>query len=392
MQEPDSFFTKSQKSKQDHTSLSKFNLNIDPDHSSYSNADTKNKDKDYSEETKILYLSTADPRILEYDCSAAQAMEILGIKRSRLHQITGSKLACARIKIGRYLRPMYKKSDLTDYLHSLRSPLSKAKSQKIFDDSLNSLKNFIHEIKNLKDEKYFNNKAINKNYLSQDLHNTLQNLTTLIKKCLNNLEKKSLHAHHHRISQISKIISVQSGIYYDLQKILYSIETKLEFIANNKSLKTYHLQDLKNQKITIETSQNSILNELTNQKNCIIYLNNVCQNILMNLEYFIKSYQSSSHNHHFQTKKSTIFAASNTSNNFSYDQSYQKTHKSTKSYVKSKYLFFDYFEKSSNKTTNHHNFYEKNYNINHKNPDTNNFIKYQYKSDTHEKSNKLLKF
>ncbi|MCY4381145.1 MAG: hypothetical protein OXC40_06225 [Proteobacteria bacterium] len=74
-----------------------------------------------SRQKNYLYLDSEDPKALEYSCNADEAMAYLGIKRSRLTQISGQELPCARIKLDRYLRPMYRWSDLKEYQEFHRS-------------------------------------------------------------------------------------------------------------------------------------------------------------------------------------------------------------------------------------------------------------------------------
>ena len=76
-----------------------------------------------------LYLDPATEEASEFDCNAEQAMEYLGIKRSRLTQISGNQLPCARIKVDRYIRPMYRWSDVQSYRERLQLSVSYSKSK-----------------------------------------------------------------------------------------------------------------------------------------------------------------------------------------------------------------------------------------------------------------------
>lgn len=76
-----------------------------------------------------LYLDPATDEASEFDCNAEQAMEYLGIKRSRLTQISGNQLPCARIKVDRYIRPMYRWSDVRSYRERLQLSVSYSKSK-----------------------------------------------------------------------------------------------------------------------------------------------------------------------------------------------------------------------------------------------------------------------
>ena len=71
----------------------------------------------------------------DFDLSADQAMEILGIKRSRLNQISGKDLRVGRAKIDRYVRPIYRSIDVNEYLQWSRSTATQKKSQEVIDEA-----------------------------------------------------------------------------------------------------------------------------------------------------------------------------------------------------------------------------------------------------------------
>ena len=75
----------------------------------------------------------------EFDLSADEAMQILGIKRSRLNQISGKDLRVGRAKIDRYIRPIYRSKDINDYLKWSRTTATQKKSQEVIDEATSKL-------------------------------------------------------------------------------------------------------------------------------------------------------------------------------------------------------------------------------------------------------------
>lgn len=63
----------------------------------------------------IVFLRGDEEIVEEFDLNADQAMEILGIKRSRLTQISGKELRVGKIRVDRYVRPVFRRQDVESY-------------------------------------------------------------------------------------------------------------------------------------------------------------------------------------------------------------------------------------------------------------------------------------
>ena len=75
----------------------------------------------------------------EFSLGADAVMEILGIKRSRLTQISGRELRVARRRDGRYIRPMYRPADVEDYKLNARAPMTHLKSSEVFNHTFDGV-------------------------------------------------------------------------------------------------------------------------------------------------------------------------------------------------------------------------------------------------------------
>ena len=83
----------------------------------------------------------------EFSLSAEKAMEILGIKRSRLNQISGKELRVAKIRVDGYVRPFYRPVDLQEYLAWSRAPVTHKRSSEVIDDVVSRLEAHAMELK-----------------------------------------------------------------------------------------------------------------------------------------------------------------------------------------------------------------------------------------------------
>lgn len=70
----------------------------------------------------VVWLRGDEDLCDEFSVGAEKAMEQLGIKRSRLTQIAGRELRVGRMRIGRYVRPVFRPEDLAAYLEATRPP------------------------------------------------------------------------------------------------------------------------------------------------------------------------------------------------------------------------------------------------------------------------------
>lgn len=75
----------------------------------------------------------------DFYIDAEGAMELLGIKRSRLTQISGRELRVGRIRRDRYLRPVYRELDLRDYQEWTRATATHQTSSKAIEQAIDSL-------------------------------------------------------------------------------------------------------------------------------------------------------------------------------------------------------------------------------------------------------------
>lgn len=76
----------------------------------------------------VLWLRGDEAICDEFTVDADTAMQMLGIKRSRLTQISGRELRVGKIRIDRYIRPVFRPADIENYLQWTRASASHQKS------------------------------------------------------------------------------------------------------------------------------------------------------------------------------------------------------------------------------------------------------------------------
>ncbi|SME96812.1 hypothetical protein [Pseudobacteriovorax antillogorgiicola] len=95
----------------------------------------------------VVYLQGDEKFIQDFAIDADKAMDYLGIKRSRLTQISGRELRVGRIRKDRYIRPVYRVKDLEDYKSWTRATATSQSSSKVMEKAIHSLSDQWNEFK-----------------------------------------------------------------------------------------------------------------------------------------------------------------------------------------------------------------------------------------------------
>lgn len=87
----------------------------------------------------IVWLRGDEPWYPEFDLDAEAVMQRLGIKRSRLTQISGKELRVGRIRMDRYIRPIFRSKDVESYLNWTRATASHQRSSSAIKEAVDAL-------------------------------------------------------------------------------------------------------------------------------------------------------------------------------------------------------------------------------------------------------------
>lgn len=93
----------------------------------------------------VVHLRGDEEYVSEFSVDADEAMAQLGIKRSRLTQISGKDLRVGRIRKDRYIRPVYRVSDLEQYLSWTRATATHKNSSETVKRSVDELEQRIED-------------------------------------------------------------------------------------------------------------------------------------------------------------------------------------------------------------------------------------------------------
>jgi len=188
----------------------------------------------------ILNLLGDEDLVEEFTWDADQAMEFLGIKRSRLTQISGKELRVARIRRDRYLRPVYREADVRDYQEWTRATATHQSSSRAIEQAIDSLDDRFSDLFVVLQEKLQQFEDRSSGLLRQQLHRLDSNLQRPLKALNGGREdleillqrsqedqKKALELHRLQIEALQKtqaevqdIRGLFSSFHQDLRTLI----------------------------------------------------------------------------------------------------------------------------------------------------------------------------
>jgi hypothetical protein len=93
----------------------------------------------YEDFPMIVWLRGDEPWFQQFDMDAESVMRTLGIKRSRLTQIAGKDLRVGRVRVDRYIRPVFRRTDVERYVAWTRATASHQKSSDAIKTAVDQL-------------------------------------------------------------------------------------------------------------------------------------------------------------------------------------------------------------------------------------------------------------
>jgi|GEM_PF-1944588 len=186
----------------------------------------------------VVWLRGDEPFAGDFNLDADAAMNLLGIKRSRLTQISGRELRVGRIRIDRYIRPMYRKSDIDEYLSWTRATASHLKSSDVLIAAANELREESKEVISHLDIKFrelssefgsqFNHVASETYRIQRDssklLGNDIHSATDHLRMEMQGLKSDLMDAvSNHQLSQAE---TLQDAVAIPVSEILSQTQTQ----------------------------------------------------------------------------------------------------------------------------------------------------------------------
>lgn len=201
-----------------------------------------------------LELQGDEPFFSEFDLSADQTMEILGIKRSRLNQIAGRNLRVARTRVDRYIRPIFRSIDVLSYRDWTRSTASHKKSQDQLEKAAKELEQHTAILaKNLSEDSGIVTTALNQHLVS---------LNDFMSEKLNKLQTTTKHAQFDlKESMVQQTAKISLNIAH--------LSNKISRVIESQTLQINDTQDLKSGLILINSNISQIKKRLETQLDMI---------------------------------------------------------------------------------------------------------------------------
>jgi len=100
----------------------------------------------------LVWLRGDEPYFDSFTLDADQVMNDLGIKRSRLTQISGKELRVGRKRDGRYVRPVYRAEDVAAYKEWSRAPATQVRSTELVTEMMDRFEENIQNFSNARKE------------------------------------------------------------------------------------------------------------------------------------------------------------------------------------------------------------------------------------------------
>ena len=195
---------------------------------------------------RIVWLRGDEDHCADFVLDADAVMQTLGIKRSRLTQISGKELRVGRIRRGRYISPVYRQPDVDAYLEWTRASASQLKSASVVTEATAGL-------------------LEQSERLSAALHSIPEELTNVIRRDLAQTAT-SLTAHiHHILEQAHDVSRQHQGAVLGVEHRLKSvIATQQEFLV--QMMGQLHKQDAQLQQLNQNLTELSALARIQRQE------------------------------------------------------------------------------------------------------------------------------
>lgn len=87
----------------------------------------------------VVWLRGDEPYAEQFSLSADDVMQALDIKRSRLTQISGHELRVGRMRVDRYIRPMYRPEDVESYKNWTRATATHLRASSLLQEATQQL-------------------------------------------------------------------------------------------------------------------------------------------------------------------------------------------------------------------------------------------------------------
>lgn len=174
----------------------------------------------------ITWLKGDESYFEEFSWDAKKVMEVLGIKRSRLTQISGQELRVGKARVDRYLRPFYRPEDVQNYLKWTQPTASHKRSTGIVDEARRRLEETTEELKKSLQQgpsgfqKFFS--KVNRQ-ISQNIFLIQGSFLTKIKSMLDSFRERMIFDNQRVYRKVKKLEEQVEKLQHDNKIILQQL-------------------------------------------------------------------------------------------------------------------------------------------------------------------------
>ena len=231
------------------------------------NSENRDPDSNSDQLPLSVWLKGDEPYFQDFSLDAEEVMEQLGIKRSRLRQISGNELRVGRKRVERYIRPFYRPEDVDKYLSWTRATASHQKSSQMLNtaaEKLSSQSKAVLEHMTSAEQKLLNQLEVNGDGINRSFKAAaiIQNQLISLLKQLHSTSLRAANAQHDffnktllprleqsqnawqeahsnlsRLSSINEAFLESIGLIQSNHQVLLELQLKLEkFEAHQEGL------------------------------------------------------------------------------------------------------------------------------------------------------------
>ena len=235
--------------------------------------DTTNTDSSQNQQVSpennlpsVVWLQGNEPFFSEFSLNAEEVMERLGIKRSRLRQISGKELRVGRTRVEKYIKPVYRPEDVKKYLEWTRAAASHLRSTTLIQSATQKLSEQHDELLKLLDERLKHHFAAEKRQqdyqflsLTQEINLLKNSITKEVKKHSDIQQENSQTRFHYVEEKLKKI----SDLEMESKTNAIQIQALKSYLAEAVGLiqsQQKTMQLLQNSQKSLESIAEDILN------------------------------------------------------------------------------------------------------------------------------------
>lgn len=197
----------------------------------------------------------------EFSMEATEVMELLGIKRSRLRQISGQELRVGRKRVERYIKPFYRPEDVESYQQWTRQTMSHKKSSDALQSAAKELSDMKSNIASVVSQDIIRESVRLNKSISDSVRSEKEARSRLLLELDRGLadQAQSINQFKNKINEkIAKLQKLLETSNNHLNRVLQTTEILKELSLEGSGLSTQNGLDIRQQGLRVESLEGQI--------------------------------------------------------------------------------------------------------------------------------------